>query len=96
MTGEECLDMFYVYVLQSLKDDKLYTGYSNNLKRRFEEHNSGKVSITKNRKPFKLIYYEAYQNQQDATEREKYFKSGWGRTYLKKVLKNFWNRSSAG
>ena len=82
--------MFYVYILESLKDQKLYVGYTNNLKRRFEEHNSGKILITKHRKPFKLIYYEAYLNQQDATSREKYFKTGWGRTYLKRILKSYW------
>jgi len=82
--------MYYVYVLESLKDGKLYVGYSNNLKRRFNEHNTGRVRITRNRRPFKLIYYEAYRNQQDATRREKYFKTGWGRTHLKKVLKNYW------
>ncbi len=81
--------MYYVYILGSLKDGKLYVGYSNNLKRRFGEHNAGKVRITKHRRPFKLLYYEAYLNQQDATEREKYFKTGWGRTHLKKVLKNY-------
>ncbi|MFZ5366335.1 MAG: GIY-YIG nuclease family protein [Patescibacteria group bacterium] len=88
--------MYHVYVLESLKDRKLYVGYTDNLKRRFEEHNSGEVAITKYRKPFRLIYYEAYLNQQDATSREKYFKTGWGRTHLKKVLKNYWAHSSGG
>ena len=64
--------MYYVYILQSLRDNKLYSGYSDNLKRRLEEHNKGKVESTKWRKPFVLIYYEAYQQQQDATAREKY------------------------
>lgn len=82
--------MFYVYILESLKDGKLYVGYTDNLRRRFEEHNRGKISITKHRRPFRLLYYEAYLNQQDATAREKYFKTGWGRTHLKKVLKNYW------
>lgn len=82
--------MFYVYILESLKDRKLYVGYTNNLERRFKEHNSGRITITRHRQPFKLIYYEAYLNQQDATGREKYFKTGWGRTHLKKVLKNYW------
>ncbi|PIZ47155.1 excinuclease ABC subunit C, partial [Candidatus Woesebacteria bacterium CG_4_10_14_0_2_um_filter_39_14] len=68
--------MFYVYILESLKDKKLYVGYTNNLRRRFEEHNSGKIDVTKYRRPFKIIYYEAYLNQQDATSREKYFKTG--------------------
>jgi putative endonuclease len=82
--------VYYVYILQSLRDNKLYSGYSDNLKRRLEEHNKGGVDSTKRRKPFVLIYYEAYQHQQDATAREKYFKTQWGRNYLKKVLKNYW------
>lgn len=82
--------MYYVYVLQSKTDHKLYNGYTDNLKRRFADHNLGKVASTKYRKPFKLIYYEAYLHQQDATTREKYFKTQWGRNYLKKTLKNFW------
>ncbi len=81
--------MYYVYILHSLKDKKLYVGYSNNVKRRLEEHNKGLVSITKYRRPFKLIYLEGYLNQQDATAREKFFKTGWGRAYLKRVLKNY-------
>lgn len=87
--------MFFVYILQSLRDKKLYTGYSNNVKRRFEEHNKGLVSITKNRRPFKLIYLEGYLNQQDATTREKFFKTGWGRTHLKKILRNYLKEGSS-
>ena len=88
--------MYYVYVLQSLKDKKLHNGYSDNLRRRFKEHNQGKVECTKNRKPFKLIYYEAYCHQQDATTREKFFKTQWGRNYIRRVLKNYWAYSSVG
>lgn len=86
--------MYYVYILESLKDQKLYVGYTNNLKRRFKEHNNGKIAVTRDREPFKLIYYEAYLNQQDATSKEKYLKTGWGRTHLKKVLKNYWKSMS--
>lgn len=81
--------MYYVYILQSLIDKKLYVGYTNNIERRFAEHNKGLVSVTKHRRPFKIIYLEGYLNQQDATLREKFFKTGWGRTHLKKVLKNY-------
>ncbi|TSC70807.1 MAG: putative endonuclease [Parcubacteria group bacterium Gr01-1014_46] len=66
--------MFYVYILKSEKDGNLYTGYTNNLKRRIEEHNSGKSTSTKLRKPFELIYYEAYKLREDATHREKMLK----------------------
>jgi len=62
--------MFYVYILKSEKDSDLYTGSTNDLKRRFFEHNKGLCRSTKNRKPFKLIYYEAYASEKDARDRE--------------------------
>jgi putative endonuclease len=66
--------MFYVYILKSAKDNRLYIGYSSNLKQRIKEHQSGEVDSTKHRRPFELIYYEAYRNEDDAKEREKSFK----------------------
>ncbi|MFZ1720712.1 MAG: GIY-YIG nuclease family protein [Candidatus Moraniibacteriota bacterium] len=81
--------MFYVYLLQSEKDDKWYTGCTNDLKKRFSEHNKGSVFSTKNRVPFILIYYEACLNKSDAFAREKYLKSGPGKRYLKNRLKRF-------
>lgn len=81
--------MYYVYILQSDKDNKLYVGYTNSIYRRVKEHNNGQIGVTKHRRPFKLIYFEGYMNQQDATTREKFFKTGWGRTHLKRVLKNY-------
>ena len=80
---------YYVYILQSEKDKMLYTGYTNNLKERLSQHNDGKVISTKNRKPFKLVYFEGCLNQQDATHREKYLKTSWGKRYLKERLKNY-------
>ena len=62
---------YFVYVLRSQKDDKFYIGYTKNLKLRFEQHSKGLVESTKKRRPFKLVYYEASLNQQDATKREK-------------------------
>jgi len=81
--------MYFVYILKSLKDGKLYTGYTNDLKRRFFEHNRGLIKITKQRRPFKLIFYEAFLNQQDATAREKYFKSLYGSKERKRIVKEF-------
>jgi putative endonuclease len=63
--------MFYVYILKSKKDNKLYIGYSHNLRQRFKEHQSGSVFSTKNRRPFELVYYEAYKNEGDAKLRER-------------------------
>lgn len=81
--------MFYVYVLQYQKDSRWYTRYTSDLQKRLKEHNRGKVSSTKGRGPFDLIYYEASLNQQDATAREEYLKSGMGKRYLKNRLKRF-------
>ena len=66
---------FYVYVLESLKDGKRYTGYTNNLRRRIEEHKKGLSFATKFRLPFKLIYFEGCLNQEDAKRRENYLKT---------------------
>lgn len=81
--------MFYVYILKSLKDNNNYTGYTKNLKFRFKQHQDGKVESTKDRSPFELIYYEACLNQQDATKREKYLKTIYGKRYLKIRLKSY-------
>ena len=86
--------MYYVYVLQSEIDGNLYTGYTSNLKRRFEEHNSGNVDSTKYRFPLSLIYYESCLNQQDATKREKYLKTTYGRRYLKNRLSKYFEYST--
>jgi len=79
--------MYYVYVLLSLKDDQLYTGYTEDLRSRVKKHSKGLVSITKNRRPLKLVYYEASLSQKDALKREKYLKTTWGKRYLKNRLK---------
>ena len=81
--------MHYTYVLQSMKDMKFYTGYTKDLKLRFEHHNKGLVESTKDRRPLKLIYYEACLDQHDATKREKYLKSYHGRMFLKNRLRSY-------
>ena len=79
--------MYYVYVLLSLKDKKFYVGYTDNLTDRLKLHETGQVASTRNRRPLKLIYYEACLNQQDATHREKYLKTSWGKRYIKGRIK---------
>lgn len=81
--------MFFTYILKSKKDKKMYTGYTNDLRKRFNQHNSSEVYSTKNRGPFNLIYYEACLNEQDAKSREKYLKTGMGKRYFKNRLKRF-------
>ncbi len=86
--------MFYVYIIIG-KNNYLYTGCTNNLKKRFHEHNIGDVVATKPYKPFILIYYEACLNNKDAYIREKYLKSRLGKNYLRKRLKNWYNIAKA-
>jgi putative endonuclease len=81
--------MFYTYILFSLKDKKLYAGYTKDVKLRFEQHKKGLVESTKNRRPLELIYYEACISQEDALRREKYFKTHYGRLFLHKRLKSY-------
>ncbi len=79
--------MFYVYVLQSLKDKKLYIGFSTDLKKRLKDHNTGGTKSTKSRRPFKLLYYEAHTSEKDARRRERYFKTEKGKSTLRQMLR---------
>ena len=81
--------MYYTYVLQSEIDTNFYVGFTKNLKLRFEQHSKGQVESTRDRRPLKLIYYEACLTQGDATKREKYLKTYHGRMFLKKRLKSY-------
>jgi len=85
---EACL-MWYVYLLLSQKTHLRYTGSTNDLRKRILSHNLGKNKSTKYGAPWKLIYYEACFNKQDARARERYLKSGMGKRYLKNRLKFF-------
>jgi len=78
--------MYYVYVLRSPK--QFYTGSTNNLRQRIGEHRDNLVFSTKNRGPWRLVYYEACLAEKDARVREKYLKTAWGKRYLKGRLKN--------
>jgi putative endonuclease len=87
--------MFYVYLLHSTKDNGFYIGYSTDLKRRLSEHRRGASFATKSRGPWKLIYYEAYTEREDAEGREKFLKSGAGRRFLRAQLRHYLQRFPA-
>lgn len=81
--------MFYNYVLQSIKNGSLYIGYTVDLKKRLGEHNLGLNRSTKTYKPWKLIYYEACLDIEDAKRREHYLKTSQGERLLKRRLKEY-------
>jgi len=86
--------MYYVYILQSNKDKKLYIGLAPDLRKRIEKHNKGYVLATKNRRPLKLIYYEGYISQRDAKRREMFLKGGKGHEELKVQLEDSFKKIS--
>lgn len=86
------MSFFYVYVLQSEADNQFYTGYTSDLRQRLKQHNEGDVHSTKNRRPLKLVYFEGCLNRQDATHREKYLKTTYGKRYIKNRLQQYLSR----
>ena len=80
---------YYVYILQSLKNNSFYIGYTSDLKKRLKEHNSGLSQATKPFIPYKIIFYEAFLNRVDAKNREIYLKSGYGRKTIKTLLSKY-------
>ena len=81
--------MYYTYVLYSLVNKRLYTGYTEDLKQRIKDHNSGHGgTYSAKNKPFMLIYYEAFLSKKDAQGQEKFYKSGYGRGVLQNKIVN--------
>ena len=80
------MDKWYVYVLRSLKDNGIYVGMSRNPTERLKLHNQGKTHSTRNRKPFVLLHTEECSSSTEAKEKEKFYKSGFGRETLKEFF----------
>ncbi|RRO12328.1 GIY-YIG nuclease family protein [Flavobacteriaceae bacterium 14752] len=78
---------YYVYVLKSKKDGRLYKGFTTRLKDRINEHNNGKTKSTKGYRPWELVYCEIFFTEKEAIKREKYFKTGSGREFLKSRIR---------
>jgi putative endonuclease len=81
--------MYYVYAISSLKRNYIYVGLTNNIERRFSEHNTGRNKTTKPYSPFVIIYVEEYSNRIEARIKEKYFKSGIGKEKLRIIRDNY-------
>jgi len=84
--------MYYTYVLHSKKDGKLYTGYSQDLRNRMKAHEGGYVRSTQNRRPLRLIHYEAFVCEEDAKKRELYLKGGNGKKELEILLRKYFTQ----
>ena len=80
--------MASVYILKSLKDNRTYVGSTNNFERRLAKHNAGRVTSTKHRIPFKILFTEEFETSREAKQKELYYKSGAGRRKLKEYFKS--------
>ena len=79
--------MYYVYVLKSLIDRKYYYGFTEDIERRIKSHNQGKVKSTESRRPLNIVYYEIVPDITSTRRKEKYFKSGFGRKYIRSKIR---------
>ena len=79
-------DKHYVYVLRSLKDGRLYTGYTANLENRLRDHETGHTKSLRNRRPLKLVYCEEYRTKKEAMDRERFFKTPEGGVLKRKLI----------
>ena len=79
--------MYFVYVLESEKTGRRYTGSTGDLEDRLYRHNSGQSKATKHGVPWRLIYSEEFETRPQAVQREMYFKTGVGREELERLLK---------
>ncbi|MCH7773845.1 MAG: GIY-YIG nuclease family protein [Bacteroidetes bacterium] len=80
--------MYFVYAIKSIYRNYIYVGMTNEVERRFDEHNTGKNKTTRPYKPFKLFYSEKFRTRTEARKREKYLKSGIGKEFLKSLIKD--------
>lgn len=77
---------YYVYVLRSQKDGRLYTGYTSDIEKRLRDHNAGNTKSLRNRRPLKLVYLEEFDTKAKAIARERYFKTPEGGVQKKKLI----------
>ena len=77
---------YYVYVLQSLKDGRSYTGYTSNLENRLRDHNTGHTKSLRHRRPLKLLYFEEFETKKEAMDRERFFKTPEGGALKGKLI----------
>lgn len=88
--------MFFVYFLLSLKNNKIYVGEtSKDPESREKEHNHSSNKFTKNNKPWKLIYFETYSCEKCAKQREKFYKTGFGKRIKYSIIKELVSNSKA-
>jgi putative endonuclease len=80
--------MWFCYILYSLKIDRYYTGYTDNLEWRLQRHNDGWGKYTKRGVPWKIVHSESFNTKEDAMRREREIKNMKSRKYLEDLVKS--------
>ncbi|MBP6931720.1 MAG: GIY-YIG nuclease family protein [Candidatus Pacebacteria bacterium] len=83
---------YFVYILLSKKDHKLYVGCTRDYEERLKYHNQGKVPATRNRRPLEIIHLEKYEIKSEAFNRERFLKTLWSSRFKKKILNEYINK----
>ena len=81
--------VYFVYILQSLKDHSYYVGSTQNLDERINRHNGGRSKYTKAKRPWKVVYHEEFPDRSSALKREKQIKRQKRKGYIEKLFKDF-------
>jgi len=80
---------FYVYIIQSLKDESYYLGSTQNLEDRLDRHNQGRSTYTKSKRPWKLLYFEEFPDRSTAVRRENQIKRRKSHEFIEKLIAKF-------
>ncbi len=80
--------MFYVYVLVSQANSRLYVGRTSDLRTRLREHLKGKTWTTARMTDLTLVFYEAFLSKSDSIRREWYLKTSKGKSSLRQVIRD--------
>lgn len=80
---------YFVYILFSKRDKKLYVGCTSDVGERLKRHNRGEVKTTKHRTPLVLIHIEEFKDKGEAFNRERFFKSLWSGRLKKQILTKY-------
>jgi putative endonuclease len=81
--------MFYVYIIESLKDGTYYIGQTEDLSSRLDIHNKGLSKYTSRKLPWRIIYFEEYKTRKEAIVRERFLKEQRNREFYKKLINNW-------
>lgn len=85
--------MFNMYILRCA-DGSYYTGHTDNLERRFHEHQSGTIKdYTYSRRPVELVYHQYFSTRDEALHAERKIK-GWSRKKKEAMMRSDWTEVS--